>query len=188
VIRRLVHAEAPVESNLIIQALELAPAALLEAKARGEQADIHGYDVAKLLEKLDSAPDVTRQTIARLEVPFVSVLDHDRPHLALHHEVLEDAASFADVVSWAYKSSDGRGEEEIPDEQACAARADLAWSILFHIRRVPGQRDNGSVDAQKLTNWVSEARRLCGERGRADVGDQLIGQVLANSPDDADGV
>jgi hypothetical protein len=188
VIKRLVHAEAPVDPNLIVQALELAPAALVAAKALGDQVDIQGYHVAKLLEKLDAAPGVTRQTIARLEVPFVSVLDRHRPHLALHHEVLEDAAAFSDVVSWAFKSSDDRGENDIPDEQARKARADLAWNVLFHIRRVPGQRDDGSVDAQQLEGWVSEARRLCGERRRADIGDQLIGQILANSPDGADGL
>jgi hypothetical protein len=184
----LAYANTAVDSNLRVQALELAPAALMEAKARGEQVDIHGYDIAKLFEKLEAAPGITSQTVARLEVPFVSILSHDRPHLALHHEVLQDAATFSDLVTWGFKPSDGRIEEEHGDEQERMARADLAWNILYHIRGVPGQRDDGSVDAQMLAAWISEARRLCSERGRANVGDQIIGQILANAPEGADGV
>jgi hypothetical protein len=183
VIRKLAHTTAVVQANLIIQALELAPSELMEANSRGEKPDVHGYDIAKLFEKLDASADVTRQTVARLEVPFVSVLSHDRPHLALHHEVMEDAATFADFIGWAFKSSDTSDEQEAQDEQRSIARAQLAGDILYHLHRIPGQNEDGSVNTEHLAHWVSEARRLCGERGRGDIGDQMIGRVLANAPE-----
>ena len=188
VVQCLAHTKVSVETNLIIQALELLPNELIEANARGDKPDIHGYDIAKLFEKLDLAEDVTRQTVAHLEIPFVSILSHDRPHLALHHDVMEDAATFADLVSWAFKSSDAPDEQEIQNGQETIARAELAWDILYHIRRIPGQNEDASVNAKHLAHWVFEVRRLCGERGRADIGDQMVGQVLANAPEGADGI
>ena len=188
VVQCLAHTTVSVETNLIIQALELLPNELIEANARGDKSDIRGYDIAKLFEKLDLAEDVTRQTVAHLEIPFVSILSHDRPHLALHHDVMEDAATFADLVSWAFKSSDSPDEQEIQNGQQSIARAELAWDILYHIRRISGQNEDASVNAKHLAHWVFEARRLCSERGRADIGDQMVGQVLANAPEGADGI
>ena len=48
-------------------------------------------------------------------------------------------------------------------------------------------KDNSDVDAEALDAWVDEARRLCSERGRSEIGDDRIGGILANAPPDADG-
>ncbi len=47
---------------------------------------------------------------------------------------------------------------------------------------------DGLVDAETLLTWVSEARRLCAERARGEIGDNQIGYVLANAPTDLDGL
>ena len=38
------------------------------------------------------------------------------------------------------------------------------------------------IDADALRKWLTEARRLCAEHARADIGDQRIGQLLAQAP------
>ena len=44
------------------------------------------------------------------------------------------------------------------------------------------------IKAADLKAWVTEARSLCLEHGRAEIGDQKIGQILATAPGGDDGV
>ena len=44
------------------------------------------------------------------------------------------------------------------------------------------------MDVEALSTWVDEARRMCKERDRGDIGDEQIGQMLANAPEDKDGI
>ena len=96
-------------------------------------------------------------------------------------------ALFADVITWAFKRSDGQPEEPV-DAQTIERRATIVYSILWELRTLPGLQEDGSVDPDQLMTWVNEARRLCRERDRVDTGDHQIGQILANAPADEDGV
>ena len=43
------------------------------------------------------------------------------------------------------------------------------------------------MDAEGLSQWVTEVRRLCSEHGRAGVGDRRIGELLSRAPSEEDG-
>ena len=73
------------------------------------------------------------------------------------------------------------------DRQTRENRVSFSFDILSSLRGLPGQMDDGTVDAETLTAWISEARRLCAERDRKDLGDQQIGKVLATAPVGTDG-
>ena len=72
-----------------------------------------------------------------------------------------------------------------PGRRTSLARA--AFRLLGEISRVPGADDDGCVDADALSQWVTEVRRLCEEHGRAAIGDQQIGQLLSRAPAEKDG-
>ncbi len=175
---------AMIPHEIVLQVLEQIPAEMVRELAAGPATRIDGYDVALLFEKLDQSEDVPDETIARLEVPYIGMLDHHRPNLALHREVVRDPSLFADLISWASSRSDGQAEG-VADESERSNRARL---VLQGLHRFPGLTKDGAVDADALTAWVNEARRLCKERDRERFGDVYIGQVLANAPPDADGV
>ena len=63
-----------------------------------------------------------------------------------------------------------------------------ALNILWDLRALPGLLEDGVVDAEALLTWISEARRLCKERGREAIGIKKIGELLANAPAGADGI
>ena len=150
-------------------------------------ADMPGYYVAKCLEALDSDEAVPDEVIAGLEVPFIDVLSRDRPNLTLHRVVLATPSFFADLVSWCSTRSDGQSDEPI-DERLRQIRARNAFHILERLTGVPGLQPDGTVNDAALSQWVTEARRLCRERGRGSPGDNRIGHMLASSPADSDGV
>ena len=147
---------------------------------------MEGHIVSKLFQKLDESHDIADEDIARLEIPFLSALDRDRPNLVFHQKVLKEPSLFADLISWAYKRSDDQTEENI-DEEEMRSRAKVAHRVLSRMRGLPGQLESGAIDPKDLRHWVNEVRRFCKERARVVIGDQQIGKVLANAPMSADG-
>ena len=147
----------------------------------------HGYYVAEWLTALDHDETISDEVIAGLELPFIDVLTHYRPDLTLHRAVLASPSLFADLVSWCSRRSDGQSDEPI-DEQVRQVRARNAFHILEGLNSVPGLQTDGSVDGTVLSQWVTETRRLCHERGRGDIGDSRIGTTLSAAPPALDGI
>jgi hypothetical protein len=81
----------------------------------------------------------------------------------------------------------GVTEEDAEPTEARRARVERAYRLISSWRGIPGAAD-GSIDGGKLEQWIKEARRLCKETGRAAVGDQHIGRMLAHAPVEADGI
>ena len=172
--------------EIIIQALEAIPHELPNP-ATGENPQPDAYKIAELLGLLDQSNEVSDEIIAGLEIPYFGILGQHRPNLAIYRMVGKHPSVFADLVSWAFKRDNASGDDEVLDEQT-ERRAIFGWRVLWDLDQIPGLMDDGSVDAETLTAWVKEARRLCKERDREVIGDQYIGQILAYSPAGADGV
>ena len=175
-----------VEVERIVPVLEQLPLDIAREVQTGRRPKVESYVIAKLLQKLDESNDIAIEVIARLEIPFISGLDRDRPNLVFLQEVLKEPSLFADLISWAYKRSDEQTEENI-DEEEMRSRSKGAHRVLSRMRGLPGQVQNGAIDPEGLENWVNEVRRFCKERARVVIGDQQIGKVLANAPIGADG-
>ena len=175
----------PMSHELVIQILEAVPADVVASA--DQRPYIDAYRVADLFKKLDQSGDVPDDMIARLEIPYLEILDHDRPQLALHRLVVKEPSIFADVITWAFKRADGEAEESV-DDQILERRAPVTFNVLWKLRLLPGLMEDGSVDVEALSTWVSEARRMCRERDREEIGDLKVGQVLANAPVGEDGV
>lgn len=182
-VQMLVFESVPYE--LVIQILEALPVDLAASADQGPY--VEAYYVAEFFKKLDRSDDVPDDVIFRLEIPYLDILARDRPQLALHRLVVSDPSLFADVVTWAFKRADGEAEEPVDDE-VLKHRASVAYSALHRLRLLPGPMEDGSVDVEALSNWVNEARRMCRERDRKNIGGQQIGQVLANAPVGEDGI
>ena len=60
--------------------------------------------------------------------------------------------------------------------------------LLQNIKRIPGTDPAGKIDEQALRAWIKEARSLCAEYGRVEIGDQMIGQLLSSAAQGADGI
>ena len=176
---------SPMPYELVIQILEAIPMDVAASAGLGPHVD--DFRIAHLFKVLDQSDKVPDSMIARLEIPYVRILEYHRPHLALHREVTKNPSLFADLITWAFRRSDGQGDEVVED-QTLERRAMLTYGLVWKLRILPGLMEDGSVDAESLSTWVKEARRLCMERSRGDVGDQQIGQVLANAPVGRDGI
>ena len=144
------------------------------------------YYLSTALESLDGRTGVTRDEMAQFEFMFLGALDHGEhgiPNLERH--IADNPISFVQALAFMFKRDDG-GEDpsewrtEEPERRAGLASA--AYSLLRRISHIPGANTDGEIHTETLCAWVVEVRRLCVEYGRAEIGDQYIGQLLSRAP------
>ena len=178
----------PVHREIVIRTLEQLPADLMNASVPEARSNWSMYDITSLLEKLDESAEVDDGTIAHLELPFISALSHDsRRELALHREISRNPALFADLIAHMYRRHDGQ-TDAAADEHTTEVAGSILVPIMMGQGIVPGKMADGAVDHDALAAWVNEARRLCTERGRGGIGDDMIGQLLSRAPVGDDGI
>ena len=145
------------------------------------------YDLGKAMNSLDGRAGVTQDVMARLEFLYIRAFDfeeHGFPNLQA--QIMDSPDLFVRMVTLVYKRSDG-GEDppewKIEDHQNRQAMAMAAHRVLDGIKRIPGEDEDGTIQVKPLTSWITEVRQHCRNHGRANIGDQLIGQLLARAPE-----
>ena len=145
------------------------------------------FAIAKLLAVLDFDDSVSDEVIASLELPLLRLLEYHRSDLAVSRLISGNAAYFAEFVSAAYLRDDDSAGDDATDT-VTQNRAILAHMALDKFDVLPGVGGDDSIDHEALSSWVSEARRLCWEQGRGEIGDTKIGELLSGCPADPDGL
>jgi len=148
------------------------------------------YCVAEIFQVLDERSDVDKDTLIKLEWAYLPILEHSRrPPKALRRALSEQPALFVQMLCAVYGASEESGVVEVEPENPEHARAvaSQAYQLLERWDRLPGTRDDGTIDGQILEDWIKEARSLAKAEGREDVADIQIGIMLSASPVGADG-
>lgn len=101
---------------------------------------------------------------------------------ALYRVLAREPEFFAQLLKDAYR---GKGEpaEDAPSEEQ-QDRAGAAHSIFMHWHHVPGFQQPEKPDTEALKRWVRDARRLAVNSDRGEIGDLVIGRMLAYAPND----
>jgi hypothetical protein len=150
------------------------------------------YYISEALDSLEGRTGVTRDDMARLEFLFIDALDgskHGIPNL--ENQIAQSPSLFVQAVAFAYKRSDTGGdppEWKIENPEQRTAVASAAHRLLDQIKKIPGTDESGKIDAAALVAWLAEARRLFRDYARVDIGDHLLGQLLARAPEGENGL
>ena len=176
-----------VETTRLVRLLETLPTAISENRIT------HGllrYYISKAFDELDNRLEVADEEKARLELRHISVLDRNEHGIPnLEKQIANSPALYVQMIALSFKR-DGDGEDppewRIDDSERHGAMQKAAFHILYQMRRIPGADDQGEIDADKLKNWLGDVRALCKQHGRAVIGDQMIGQLLARERPEGD--
>jgi hypothetical protein len=169
--------------------VDLAESALMSA-ATGPSDDSPcapslSWEVGELLDYLERSGS-NIETRARLEFLYAHLLQHTRTARALSEVLGTDPALFAEILAYIYYAEGEPLDEEVSPERRAIAL--VGYTVIREWHTPPGVRPDGTMDADALRSWVTEARRLLAETGRTTIGDLAIGEVLAYSPPDPDGL
>ena len=148
------------------------------------------YYLSEALDSLNGRTGVSPNEMAQLEFMFITALDHSEHGIPnLERQIAKTPALFVQVLALAFKRNDDRQDPpewriENPERRDDLAIA--AYSLFDQIERIPGTESEGKVNTEKLLDWIAEARRLCAEHGRGEIGDQKIGELLSKAPAEED--
>ena len=173
--------------DVAVRALTLEPQRSGSDERRSRADGSYIYNIVRLLEKLDDAPGVSDAEIAVLEMPYVGELDRYDRKVKIYREVIRDPGVFGALVARCSVRDDGQADY-LDYEGERSMVGVYASRVLFELKNLPGESAEGVVDAEKLVDWVTEARKVCSELGCLRAADRRIGALLANSPEGSDGV
>ena len=154
---------------------------------------IEPYYLSEALSILQKRAGVSEEEMASLEFLYVTALEHENHGIPnLERQVGKSPALFVQALTLAYRRNDG-GEDppewRPKDAGHSSAVGAATFRLLQNIKRIPGTDDEtGKINEKDLRTWVKEAQSLCGKYGRAEVGDQYIGQILSASAVGNDGI
>ena len=121
-----------------------------------------------------------------LYLPILDSYGTSRNPKNLEDELANNPAFFIDVLKWIYIPKDKEMLEderkEISDE-IVQNRAKQAYHLLHSWKKIPGMKDDYSINAQELRQWIEKVRRFAKDVGRLDVADIEIGKMLAQYPE-----
>lgn len=177
-------------SDLLVEALREAVDQPFESDGDMNEATMFQHYVAEILQVLDERSDVDKNTLAALEWRYLPVLEHSRrPAKVLLRTLSEQPALFIEMLSSVFKPSEESGvvNVEPKNHEHARAVANQSYRLLKLWNRIPGTRDDGTIDGEVLEAWIKKARSLAKAAGREDIADRWIGNILSASPIGADG-
>lgn len=158
--------------------------AVIGATGPADDRQMSSYYIGTLLDYMErEAPDDS--DLPSFEFMFFELLHDHQPSGALYRALRTDPSDFVELVKAVFR---GSGEAKRKLTTTDQAYGHLAWSVLREWPTLPGLRDDGTIDGDHLAEWVRGTRSALADVGRAAIGDEQIGQVLASSPHGADGV
>ena len=169
---------------------------LTEVATNGAEPPAHyrldGHYVSQALDTLEQRGDTSRDDLARLEFLFIRALDRSKHGIRnLEAQLAETPALFMQALALAFGRNDGGkdpAEWQAPNSDNREAVARAAHALLTSASRIPGTQTDGGIDLKQLKAWMEQVRSLAREYGRAEIGDEMIGQLLSHCPPGDDGI
>ena len=149
-----------------------------------------GYEIERIFEEIDNREDIEKSTLIQLEWLYPPILDSygtRRNPINLEDELVNNPNFFIDVLKWIYFPKDKTLLEEerkgITDEVIQKSRAKQSYHLLNSWKKIPGMKEDHSIDEIELRNWIDKVRELAKNVSRLEFADGQIGKVLAQYPE-----
>jgi len=148
---------------------------------------MEAYSIKQAIALLTERETHSQGELALLEFRYLAIYRDGREQVSnLQKEVSQNPSIFCDAVEIAFIRDDGTSDKGDADDLSRAAIN--AYRLLDALNRIPGTKQDGTVEADLLEEWIIEARRLCAKMGRRDISDYKIGELLSNAKVGVDGV
>ncbi len=111
-------------------------------------------------------------------------------------EFLDDIDDCSPVTTWKEMANNPdffmkilklyKGDPENKTEKSIES-AKKSFSVLYHWKSIPGLQDNGTIDVEKLDNWIETVKTEASKCGLLRLAQEEFGKVTFYSPQDPDG-
>lgn len=178
------HFANVISSNLLSETLK--KAATEEAN---ETVRLRGYEIEQIFEEIDKRTDIDKSTLIHLEWLYLPILDSHgikRNPIILEEELANNPEFFIEVLKWIYIPEDRtliKKEREGVSDEVIYNRAKQAHHLLHSWKKIPGMKEDNSIDEKTLRDWILNTRAIAESASRLNVADSEIGKLLAKYPE-----
>lgn len=146
---------------------------------------LNTYAISEVIKFLQDC-DVEKEIIKMLEWKYLK-LNNFKP-INWEKEIITDPKAFVQLVSWVYKPKKERDENNGLTQEQIKNKASNAKELLDRVSLFAKYEDIDKMDVEKLKNWILGAKKAFEDVDRVSIGNRLIGQILAKSPNGKDGI
>ncbi|AWV97305.1 hypothetical protein [Arcticibacterium luteifluviistationis] len=178
------HFPKVIPTNLLAETLRRAG-----TEESSETIPFNGYEIERIFEEIDNREGIEKSTLIELEWLYLPILDSygtKRNPINLEEELANNPDFFIDVLKWIYLPKDKTLLEEerkgLKDE-IIESRAKQSYHLLNSWKKIPGMKDDYSIDEMELKSWIDKVRELAKNVSRLEVADMQIGKLLAQYPE-----
>lgn len=131
---------------------------------------------------------ISDEKLYLVEFKFYKILEYSGYGTKTIYKALSrEPREFINLLKYSFKKREDM--PELLDEEIHKRIAQTTTDILLAWKDyLPGQQENGAINLGKLQEWISTAQKLCEEEGLKNIGDEIIGKVLAYAPEGSDGL
>lgn len=153
---------------------------------------LEAHAIKEAFKSLNERAGIAVGEMAALEYRYLPVLEREEGSIPnLEKQIEQNPEMFAQAIAFVFRRSDDQEDPEelrAEDEEVSASRAKHAYGLLDRLRRIPGTKDDGEVDGDRLVAWIKAVRGSLKSLARVEVGESRIGELLAKSSVGKDGV
>lgn len=102
--------------------------------------------------------------------------------------IIKDATAFSELVSWVYNPETERDEDKALTQEEMKNRTNNAQELLERMRLFREYDDIEPMDVEQLKSWIQIAKKEFENLDRVEIGDRLLGTLLAKSSKEEDSV
>lgn len=179
----LVHMGASFLPDIALNALSMA---LTQKPERGTSDSHQVIEVIQWLQ--EHAPNDAR--LFDIEWSYLPLLDEmsGAEPKTIERLLSNDPSLYVRIVSLVFRSEQDAAVEKrtFSDEERTIAQN--AYRLLKTWRRIPGATETGEIVADRFLLWVEKVKELASASGHLSVALSQLGELLAYSPSDPDGL
>lgn len=142
------------------------------------------FDICEAIEDLQNEKNVDINRLFYVEWKFLPLLNHgDYRPMTMEKIISSDANRYSEILQLAFKEHSKSQDTRNIDPNI----ATNAYRLLHQWKLVPGTKDDGYIDSNKLKIWYENMKDICKKIDRLEVGLSCFGKVLFYSPEDKSG-
>jgi addiction module HigA family antidote len=155
-----------------------------------EQVRLEAYDISECFKVLNARADVSRDDLGQLEFTYLDALSHSKYGIPnLERQLAHSPALFSQAVALTYKrTDDGEDPPEWRPAGDVSAIAGQTYTLLERLSLIPGTHEDGTIKTSELIAWIRGVQALCRTHAREEIGDNVVGHLLAKAPAGPDGI
>ncbi len=142
------------------------------------------FDICDAINNLQKEKDVDINRLFYIEWKFLPLLNHgDYRPITMEKVISSDADRYAEILQLAFREHSKSKDTRNIDSNI----ATNAYRLIHQWKLVPGTKDDGYIDSNKLKIWYENMKGICKKIDRLEVGLSCFGKVLFHSPEDISG-